>query len=205
MPLVATETGGGQRQIAPAGTHVARCVQVIDLGTQPGSAKFPAPKHKIRISWELPDEKAVFVEERGEEPFMASKNYTLSLSDKATMRHDLESWRGKSFTAEELKGFDITKLLDVPCLLTIVHETKGDKVYANINSVSKMAKGMSCAARVNPLVKYEIENGRDEVFEALPEWLQNTIAGCDEWSESEPDAPDKHPSDDDDDKLEIPF
>lgn len=194
MPLLATEGGGGQRQLAPPGTHVARCYQLIDLGTQSGEyAGKPNKKHKVRLSWELPDELAVFDDKKGEEPFAVHKTYTLSLNEKSVLRHDLESWRGKAFTADELKGFDIAKLLGVACLLTIVHETKGDKTYANVNGVAKLAKGMQCGEPVNKPVKYEVEDGRNDTFKALPEFLQTMIANCEEWKREEPEAADEHP------------
>ena len=57
MGLMATEGGsGGDFTPAPEGTHIGRCVKVIDLGTQPGSQMYPDPKHKVMVAWELPSE-----------------------------------------------------------------------------------------------------------------------------------------------------
>ena len=179
MPLIASEGEGKQRQQPPAGTHVARCVSVIDLGTQPGVF---GSKRKVRISWETPDETAVFDSQKGEQPFMLSKEYTLSLYEKANLRHDLESWRGKAFIPDELKGFDIFDLLGTPCLISVIHKPSADgsKVYANVSSISKLAKGMTIAAQINPSVKYSIEDGANAVFDSLPGWLQKKILDADE-------------------------
>lgn len=197
MPIIANEGESKPKQLPPAGTHIARCISIIDLGTQPTPY---GDTRKIRVTWELPDETAVFNEEKGQQPFVLSKDYTLSLYEKANLRHDLEAWRGRQFTETELKGFDISKLLGAACLLAVVHKTteKG-KTYANISSVSALAKGMTCGKQVNPSVEYSITDGKNAVYESLPEWLRKKIADSREW-DSEPRAP--LPEHDDD---EIPF
>lgn len=179
MPLMASEGDSKPRQQPPAGTHSARCYSVIDLGTQ--ESQFGA-RHKVRLTWELPEEKAVFKEEDGEQPFVISKEYTLSLFEKANLRQDLESWRGKEFTEDERKGFDIFTLLGVPCLLTVVHKTVGDKTYANVTSASKLPKSMTCPKQINPSVQFEIDEGRSATFKELPEWLQKKIEASEEWN-----------------------
>lgn len=208
MPLIATEGESKPRVQCPAGTHVARCISVIDLGTQRlnymGQDK---DLRKIRITWETPDEQAVFKEENGEQPFVLSKEYTLSLFEKANLRHDLEAWRGKAFTKEELKGFDIFNLLNVPCLLGVIHKPSkdGSKVYANVSAISKLAKGMTCPDAINPLVKYSVDDGRNETFESLPDWLKEKIINCREWTEGEPTTPEREVDGEDDNDPEIPF
>jgi len=168
---------GGDFKLPPADTHVGRCISVIDLGTQEvlweGKTKH---LRKIRISWELPNEKEVFNEEKGEQPFMVSKDYTLSMSDKANLRKDLESWRGKPFTDAECDVFDEQKLLGVPCMLTIIHNSKGDKTYANIANVTKLLKGITCPEQINASMSYNSESGATTMYKALPDWLQAKIA-----------------------------
>lgn len=185
MPLMASEGEARQKQLPPAGTHVARCYSVIDLGTQDGAF---GSRHKVRITWELPEEKAVFKEEGGEQPFVLSKEYTLSLFEKANLRHDLEAWRGKEFTPEELKGFDIFSLLGVPCMLTVVHKTTpAGKTFANVQGVGKLPKGVNCPPQINESVQFEITNGRSLAFERMPRWLQEKIEAAEEWDEFPPE------------------
>lgn len=175
IPIIASEGESKPKQLAPPGSHPARCVQVIDLGTQ--STPF-GESHKIRISWELPTEKAVFDEKKGEQPFLLSKDYTLSLYEKANLRHDLEAWRGKSFTEDQLAGFDITTLLGVACLLTVIHKASSNgKTYANVSAVSGLPKGMTVPAQINPSIQYNIAEGRSDTFNAFPDWLKKKIEG----------------------------
>ena len=42
--------------------------------------------------------------------FDVARVYTLCLHERAALRKDLESWRGRKFTEQELDGFDLEKL-----------------------------------------------------------------------------------------------
>lgn len=141
-----------QFEMPPAGTHLAVCYRVIDLGTQEGSYMGqPKRQHKIMISWELPDEKM------GDgRPFTISQRYTWSMSEKAALRRDLESWRGTPFTERDFGagGFDIKNILGKSCLLNIVHTEKNGKHYANISSIARLMKGMQAPAKTENEIFY---------------------------------------------------
>src|SRR5262245_51935946 len=116
MPFVAPKPTGGDFTPPPAGTHAAICYRLVDLGTQMGEYKGqPKEQHKIVVSWELVDENM----DDGK-PFSIHQRYTFSLHEKAKLRADLESWRGRTFTEEELNAFDLENLLGKPCLVSIV-------------------------------------------------------------------------------------
>lgn len=199
-----------QGKIAPAGTHVARLVQVIDLGTQ-ASANFE-PSRKIRFSWELPLELDVFNEDKGEQPYMVHKDYTLSFNEKSNLRKDLQSWRGRPFTEEELAVFDETKVLGKPCMVTILHTEKGTKTYANVASVSNIPKGTQVPEQINASIAYNTEKGDDINYRALPEWLQKKIAESPEFQAATSTEPPQEKGKsyaetvaDDEDGQDIPF
>jgi len=187
MKLIVKADSNQQKEIPPSGTFIARCIQIIDLGTQEDEYQGQT-KHlrKILIMWELPTEVKVFDEKKGEQPFVISKQFTLSLGDKANLRKVLESWRGKGFTDEELKGFDIEKLLDKPCMLSIIHKqskSTGNN-YATITGVSEVPKGLKCDKRVNPLVSFSLQETFDKkVFDELYEWQQKLIKDSPEYQE----------------------
>jgi len=160
---------------APSGAHVGRCYGVIDLGTQfnPQSQK---GFRKVLLQWELPTEVHVFREENGPEPFVVSREFGLSLSEKAHLRPFLEAWRGLPFSQEELNKFDVTVLAGQPCFVNVLHASKGDKVYANVSTVMKLPKGMVCPPAVNPVVTLSLNEEFDQkVFDALPDWIKKKI------------------------------
>src|SRR5215813_2272915 len=136
MPIIVK--AGPNYTPAPAGTHAAVCIDVVDLGELKvefgGKAKM---QHKLRIVWQIDA-----CREDGK-PFYVSKRYTSSLHEKASLRKDLESWRGGAFTAQELEGFDLENLLSIPCLLNIIHEKKNGQTYANVASIMRLPKSMA--------------------------------------------------------------
>ena len=165
-----------------AGNHIARCVQMIEVGTV--STEYlgePKQLHKVRVTWELPLETKVFKEENGEQPFVLSKEYTLSMHEKSNLRKDLEAWRGKKYTEEETKGVDITKLVGVPCMLNVVHEEKKGNVYANIASITPLPKGMVCPPQVNNSFVLSYDNFNFEMFNSLPAWLKEKMEATPEF------------------------
>lgn len=176
MPI-AKESGGNFTPVPP-GSHIARCIACISLGTQP-SDRFVAA-YKVMLTWEVPSERVQF---NGQEaPMTISKEYTLSLGKKSNLRKDMEGWRGREFTANELQGIAVEKVLDCPCMLSVIHkQSASGSTYASITGISKMPKGISCPERFHKLVHYEIEQGRDETFKALPEWVRKKIEQCEEW------------------------
>ncbi|MFZ2414143.1 MAG: hypothetical protein WAW16_07985 [Candidatus Cryosericum sp.] len=160
----------GEKDIIPAGTHVARCYGVIDLGTQ-YSEKFGKWANKIMIQFELPADPM----DDGR-PSVISKKYTLSLNDKASLRKDLESWLGRPVTArEEHDGFPLGSMLGTACLLSILHSENAEKAYAYIAGVMSVPEGMIVPDAVNSVVLYDIEGGEDAVYAKLPDWIKNLI------------------------------
>ncbi len=178
MSLTLPQESGGDFELAPADTHTATCYRVIDLGTQQiefnGETKH---QHKIMISWEL-DAKM----EDGK-PFSIHKRYTFSSHEKATLRQDLESWRGAAFTAEDFGKFKLPNLLGKACLMGIIHTTKNGKTYANISSIMKLPKGMPIPPLVNEMVDFDLSEFDSAIYAKLSKGLQETIAKSPEYAQ----------------------
>ena len=179
MPITATNTQI-QRELIPAGNYIARCYQMIEIGTVKetilGKEKIIP---KVRIGWELPTEIKVFKDENGEQPCVISKEYTLSMAEKANLRIALKSWRGKDFTEDEAKSFDITKLLGVPCMINIIHKTSKDglKVYEEISGITPIPKGIECPPQYNKTLLLSYDSFDVEVFNKLPDFIRNKMTG----------------------------
>lgn len=138
MALVIKEDAG-HFEPAPPGLHSAVCVDVVDLGMVDG--KF-GPKRKLKLIWQLK------AKNRQGERFQVRASYTQSLMDGSNLRRDLESWRGRAFTAEERKGFDVEKLLGVNCQLSVKHgiSKSTGRMYAQVTAVLPAAKGEKLVA-----------------------------------------------------------
>lgn len=186
MGLKASDTGGGNFKPVPPGSYVARCISVIDLGTQTSTGKFgEKAAHKVRLSWEVfgdDDEGQPLTV--NDMPMTVSKEYTVSLHEKAALRRDLAAWRGRDFTDEERRGFDIDRLLGAYALINVTHDTGGNgKTYANVAGIAPVPKAMASAkpTGVHPLTRFDLDAPDMEVFDALPEWLQKRIQAAPEW------------------------
>lgn len=185
MALIATRSHSDFKR-TPQGVHLGRCFRVIDLGTQKttwqGKEKW---SRKVLFSWELHGE-----DDAGEplltdegKPLSISSRYTLSLGDNAAMRSMLEGWRGRTFTDDELAGFDLKDVLGKWCMVNVTHTSKDGKTYENVAGVTPVPKLMrqNLPAAVNEAQFYDVTEPDASVFAKLSERLQETIQGCKEW------------------------
>jgi|TARA_R110000850_G_scaffold140083_1_gene261407 hypothetical protein len=154
----------------PIGVHKARCVKVIDLGTQKqeygGEISW---KRQILVIWELPEEL------NNDQPMTISKFYTLSLHEKSNLGKDLTSWRGRPFTETEKQGFDVTKLIGVTCQVNVMHKDNGKE---DISSIMPLGKDDKIAEQFNPSVSFDIgdyQKGQKETFNQLSEGIRRMI------------------------------
>ena len=172
MPLNISEQGGGGFE-PELGLHRAICTAIIDIGTQ-HSTYDGNEKVKRESIWqfELVDE----VVDGDEGPFhpMMSQFYTLSLSPRANIRKALVNWRGKQFTTEELKAFDVFKVLGLPCNLMVGLKDNGKKYIETIAGW----KGEK------PEATRELWSFSFEEFDGTyPEWMTSGIKGLCEKSD----------------------
>lgn len=204
--LIARATQTSTFKPVPPGSHLARCYRIIDLGTQKttfnGESKFIK---KVMFQFEVhsEDDDGPLKTDKGE-PMSISKNYTLSLSDKAVLRADLEAWRGREFTREELQGFELKNVLGAWCLITVTRATGNDgKEYTNITGVSPVPKAMkqSLPTPFNQVGIFYIDDPDMEMFETLSERIRQKITETPEWKSRKT----PQPSSNFDDDATIPF
>jgi len=195
------EDRGGSFEATPPGMHLARCYRIVDLGTQKteymGQVKF---LHKIMLGWEIhgTDDSGKEIKMRDGRPFAIFKNYTLSWSDKANLRLDLQSWRGKPFSNEEMRRFDLKNVLGAWCMLNVIERAGQDgKMYVNVSAVSpvpSMIKQAGLPQAVNPNEIFNLEEPDMELFNKFSEHLKRKIEASPEWQrlgvkETPPAAP----------------
>lgn len=129
------------------GTTQAVCCGVWDLGMQESTYNGETKtRRKIVIAWELAQSINVPTSEYDGQPYMLSKTYTLSLYENAALKKDLESWRGRAYTQEEITtGINIEKLYGINCLLGITHQQgfkDPSRTFANVSAILPPTKGM---------------------------------------------------------------
>tara|TARA_R100001369_G_scaffold76846_1_gene106085 strand:+ start:333 stop:1022 length:690 start_codon:yes stop_codon:yes gene_type:complete len=192
MALTASSSEGTY-EVVPEGTHRAVCYKIVDTGTREEQYKEEDPKkrHSIFIYWELTE-----LPMDDGRPFSINKQYTLSLNENSNLHKDLKTWRGKSFTAEELKGFDLTNILGVSCDIEVTHNANGRAV---VTSIFKPDGGAKKSTTKNEQEVFDLDDYVKEfsgqscdaskrmcdIFEGLPPFMHDMIVGSFEYKAAE--------------------
>ena len=191
------EDKGGNFERCPSGMHLARCYRIVDLGTQKseymGQVKY---LHKIMLGWEIHgmNDDGSPIKMQDGRPFGIFKNYTLSWSEKANLRLDLQSWRGKPFTQEEMRKFDLKNVLGAWCMLNIIErpgKTDG-KMYTNVDGVTPvpaMIKQNGLPTAVNKNELFKIDEPDMEMFNGFSDNLKAKISASPEWQKKQGKTP----------------
>lgn len=215
MSFIVEDTGGNFER-CPPGMHLARCYRIVDLGTQKseymGEVKY---LHKIMLGWEIhgADENGKALKMMDGRPFAIFKNYTLAWSEKANLRIDLQAWRGKAFTQEEMRKFDLQNILGAWCMLNIIErQGQNGNTYSNVSSVTpvpSVIKQSGLPQAINKNEMFNLQKPDMAIFETFSENLKTKITSSPEWeklqgkiSTPEPTAPPSTQLDPDED---IPF
>lgn len=147
---------------APEGLHLAVCADVWPIWTEKRHEEWGGGlQDKTMLVWHIED-----LDPLTGKPFAVYKRYTASLHEKANLRHDLESWRGKKFSPEELKSFELERLIGVNCQIQVLHkEGKNGKTYANAVSIVPAGKGQ---AKIVVAKDYIRKKDREEAAKVEP-------------------------------------
>lgn len=156
---------------APTGNHIACCFRLIDLGTMEG---IYGKRREVVVGWELSETKM----EDGR-PFIINKWYTYSMNEKANLRIDLESWRGRPFTTEEFESFDMKNILSTSCLVSVLD--KDGKTRAGV--VSALPQGTpKQSLKSNDVQHFSFDEPDHVILDKLPDWLVDRIKQSDEYA-----------------------
>ena len=174
---------GGSFTPCPPGNHIGVCYSIVDLGTQhndayvyEGAPVAASDKPQLMISWEVPGE---LIEIDGVmKPAMVSGWFNAFFSERAKLRQWLEAWRGRSFSEEELMGFDLSNVLGKGCMINVTHTPAGK---AKITGIAAMPKGIPAPEATNPMVDFSLQNYDQAVFDSISEGIQNIIKRSPEW------------------------
>ena len=165
------------------GTYGARLVQILILGVQPqrefkGEAK--PPKLEIMLTYEFNDE---FMKDEDGEDILDKPRWLSETMPFNNLAAELAK-STKRYYAFDAKGEydgDWSQLIGAPCMVTVVvDEGKGKnagKKYENVAAVTAMRpkEAAKAPALVNPSKLFDFYNPDMEVFNKLPQWLQDKM------------------------------
>jgi hypothetical protein len=197
MGLTVKASGGASTfKPVPSGMHLARCYRIVDMGTQTTTWKGQSKQQpKVMLQFEVHSEDSdgnPIVTDKGE-PMSISKNFTASLGENAILRQELENWRSRAFTADELKGFQLKNVLGAWAMLSVVKEQGNDgNEYTNISSinpVSSQIKKAGLPTGHNELKIFDLENPDMALFETFGNKIKEKIQATPEWNKKITPAP----------------
>jgi hypothetical protein len=177
----------------PEGTHTAVCSALIDLGLQDA---FGADKPQLLLRFEFPGHQVI--RDGVSEPMVKWQFYTNSLNKKANLRRDLEGWRDRGFTAEELVRFDVRSVVGHPCSISIIHDSETGK--DKIRTISKYMGSDKLKPQLE-VTLYSKSEGVVDQWDILPDWIKDKIEQARPEDIPAPESVDAEPFEDD----SIPF
>ena len=174
MKMKANSGGGagGTFEVPPDDNHKAAIVAVIGLGGQMEGFGVEPPKlvQKALVAFELLDERKA-----DGERFIVAEQYRLSLHEKAKLREVVEAACGKLADGVE---FDFKDLLGKAVRLTITHDVKGDKTYANVTAITAADKKDRGPAKTEAIpFLYEMDGGEEYVPHDYIPWTYHRGTG----------------------------
>ena len=172
MSMVVKSEGNSIIPQLEPGVYTGIASALIDLGIQENSM-FGNKQRKAIIVWNIIGETVTVNDEELQR--VMSKEYTMSLGEKSTLRKDLEAWRGKPFTTEELEGFDLENILNTACQLQINQQEKNKRTYVNIASIMAIPKGTTVEKLESTYVFDTYDRNTWDNYEKIPNWIKEKI------------------------------
>lgn len=156
--------------LPPADTYLVWLDSLVDMGTHTSTGQYAKEQRKIRLTWELCGTE---VSAEGKRPLSITQLYTWDMSEKSNLYKLIKPWLGKNPD----RSMDLEELFKIPGMASVVHNTQGEKTYANITGVLPVMKGTTVPPRVNKPMVFDMEDSRTTVmdFLALPDYMKKKI------------------------------
>lgn len=157
------------------GLHNVVCCGVVDVGTRQDQ-KYNKKKHDVIIRFVFPE--ITQMGDDGEYHPTLGQFYTLSIAPNSNLGKHLTLWRGKEFTDEERKRFELKTILGIPATITVGRTQNG---RACVESISKPMKKHSLPEGELEFFSFEEFDGTFPDF--MSENMKNFMKTSDEYQE----------------------
>jgi hypothetical protein len=183
------DNNSGDFAPCPPGVYAACLVRLIDKGSRQESYQ-GGPltwKRKLLLGFEICDDETRM---ENKKPFMAYREFTFSMHEKSALRSFIAGWRGQAFTDAEARDFDFSKLAGAFAMANIINKQRQDgTMRAELQSISKLPKGMTPAALVNEPITFDCDNPDLVCLAALGKRTQEAIEASPEYRAAMGEAP----------------
>ena len=181
-PSLAAVNSGGSFEILAQGAYPARIQSIWKIGTQPyeyqGEQK---TRKRMRVLFELVDE--TYEVEGKVLPKLTGKEFTDSLSPQGKLAPVLGLLLGKAVKPSD--SIDYTTLLDMPCIVNIMHFEKDGKTIPYVDSVGMPMKGMKVSPLKSEVGFFDFDgNFNNETVQSATEFLRDAIMRAPEYQDA---------------------
>ena len=168
----------------PAGTYLARIIQIIDLGTQKNTFdETKADERKLRICFETVEELYEFSKEKGEQPYMLDKEVTYRVSD---VKVDPTKISALTTILEAVNGNrndkNIFNLINKIVQVSVVENEKGYNKITGFSGLPKSLKNIEYpvfgTAQIFFIDNYEQTKS---AFDSQPQFIKDKIMSSPEF------------------------
>ena len=187
MSLNASKVGDSRPRMEPMepATYPARTVHFADLGLQARpdfAGETKPPVNMVALTYEFVD--CFVLDEEGNDDISKPRHLTEMVPFYSMDAERAKSTaRIKALDPSGAANGDLLKLLDVPCMVTVVHNPRKEGgVWENVAGVAPMREkdAKACPPLVNPPRALDLDNPDLDVFNSLPKFIQDKIkAGLD--------------------------
>lgn len=152
------------------GNTIVRCFKLVDVGTQIGMYDFkPTRNEKIIAYYEMPDGKVI------------TKIYTKSLHTLATLRKDLESWKGTPFSQAELADFDLTWMLNRYCRVSVRSAGHANFGRVSVENFTALDENEDRPKPIHEVALFDLDKPDAKLYATFNQGVRNMIEKSEEW------------------------
>lgn len=174
------KSSGPKGEVLAAGMYPARIAQLVDLGVQERKAwkgTKKAPCDQLWVTYELGTE---FLPDEDGNPDLKKPRWVSEKLNMFPFDQDmaLSTKRMVAIDPAGALGGDWARALNLPVLVQVVNRESKGKIYNNIGGVTPPMAGLDVAPLVNPPVSFDFDNPDKEVYDDLPNFLQEMIQGA---------------------------
>ena len=169
------------------GTYFARITQIIDLGTQTTEWKGTvSTSRQFRIVFETVDELYEFSKEKGEQPYLLSKDvkYIVSKPDTAPDKVSSLTKILRACGIDTANSVNIFTIINKICQIETNQNDKGYATIINFTALPKSAKSLEFPVFNDPKIFYfDNFDQTKECFESQPSFIKDKIMASPEYKE----------------------
>ncbi len=118
--------------------------------------------------------KKLMHQNREDSPVLVHEWISMRFGPKAKLRNRAEALHNKTFSREEA-NINVFALAGRSCQIRVVHKTDGDKIKTLVDTAMATPKGVKVPAPTAPILLYSLQAPKEEVFNQLPDWIQQRI------------------------------